>query len=158
MSRSGYSDDCDEPWQFSLWRGTVNSAIKGRRGQAFLKEMLAAMDAMPSKRLIRDELQAPDLIPCSHWGMFETTSVCAIGAVGKARGVDMARLDPHDRETISGKFNIALPLACEVAYLNDEWGSFKETPEARFDRKRAWVASQIRDPASIPAPAGGSNE
>jgi hypothetical protein len=145
MSRSGYCDDSDYDWQFALWRGTVASAIKGRRGQTFLKEMLAAMDAMPVKRLIAHELEAPDLIPCSHWGMFEATSVCAIGALGKARGVDMTALDPDDNETVAGKFNIATPLAQEVVFENDEAGRWNETPEARFTRMRAWVVSHIRD-------------
>lgn len=155
MSRSGYIDDCDEQWQFALWRGTVASAIKGRRGQAFLKEMLTALDAMPVKRLVARELEAPDLIPCSHWGLFETTSVCAIGAVGRSRGVDMSRLDPDDRETVAGTFGIATPLACEIVYLNDEWGGYKETPEARFARMRAWIVSEIRKP--LPTTTAGDD-
>lgn len=83
MSRSGYSEDLDDQWQFIRWRGAVKSAIKGRRGQDFLKEMLAALDALPEKVLIANDLQ-------------DTTysgQVCAIGAVGKARGVDMERLE-----------------------------------------------------------------
>lgn len=148
MSRSGYSDDCDEQWQFALWRGTVASSIRSKRGQAFLKEMLVAMDAMPVKRLIAHELEAPDSIPCSHWGLFEAQSVCALGSVGHARGMDMSRIDPEDPDTVAGKFNIGRPMATEIAYLNDEWGSFKETPEQRFGRMRAWVQSQIRDAAN----------
>lgn len=35
MSRSGYSDDC-YGWELICWRGAVNSAIKGKRGQSFL--------------------------------------------------------------------------------------------------------------------------
>lgn len=149
MSRSGYSDDC-EGRELAMWRGTVASAIRGKRGQSFLKEMLAAMDAMPVKRLVTHELETPEFIPCSHWGLFEATSVCAIGTVGKARGIDMATIDPDDRETVADTFNIATPLASEIAYLNDEWGPLKESPEARFARMRAWVASQIRDPDSTP--------
>jgi hypothetical protein len=42
MSRSGYDDEGD----FGLWRGTVLAAIRGKRGQAFLREMKTAMDAM----------------------------------------------------------------------------------------------------------------
>jgi hypothetical protein len=37
MSRSGYSDDL-ENWSLIRWRGAVASAIRGRRGQAFLRE------------------------------------------------------------------------------------------------------------------------
>lgn len=57
MSRSGYSDEEAEPGQFAMWRGQVASAIRGRRGQALLREMLAAMDAMPVKRLIANSLR-----------------------------------------------------------------------------------------------------
>jgi hypothetical protein len=148
MSRSGYTDDHDSNWQLIQWRGRVASATRGHRGQAFFREMLAAMDAMPVKRLAAHELVEPDQIPCSHWGVFEAQSVCAIGAVGKARGIDMSRLDPEDADTVAGKFDIAHALACEIVYMNDECGDWKETPEARFIRMRKWVKSQIHQPKS----------
>jgi hypothetical protein len=148
MSRSGYVDDYDEDYlQMGRWRGMVASAIRGRRGQTLLKEMLAAMDAMPIKRLVANELEAPDLIPCSHWGLYEATGVCAIGTVGRARGVDMTKLDPEDYDSVAGTFDIAAPLAQEIVWMNDEAGPRKETPEARFIRIRSWVVKQIRAPA-----------
>jgi hypothetical protein len=145
MSRSGYIDDSDDQWQLIKWRGAVASAIRGKRGQLFLLEILASLDAMPIKRLVANELETPDLIPCSHWGLFEAESVCAIGAVGKRRGVDMKALDPEDYGGVAVKFGIAEPLAQEIVYVNDECGTLRETPEARFQRVRAWVVSQIRD-------------
>ena len=81
-----------------MWRGRVASSIRGKRGQAFLKEMLAALDAMPEKKLIANELE--------HNGC-----VCAIGSVGKARGVDMTDLDPENYERVAATFDIASPLA-----------------------------------------------
>lgn len=144
MSRSGYSDDIDN-WDLIRWRGQVASAIKGKRGQSFLLELLAALDALPVKRLIADELEALDLITCSHWGLFEAESVCAIGAVGRRRGIDMTKLDPSDYSTVAGTFNIAEQLAQEIVCMNDEMGGWRETPEARFTRIRAWAVSQIRD-------------
>ena len=45
MSRSGYSDD-DEDGRLAMWRGAVQSAIRGKRGQAALRELLTALDAM----------------------------------------------------------------------------------------------------------------
>jgi len=148
MSRSGYTDDCDEQWQYALWRGTVASSLRSKRGQAFLKEMLAALDAMPVKRLIARELEGTDHVSFSHWGMIETDAVCAIGSVGRARGMDMSSIDPDDPETVSGKFNIGRPMACEIVYLNDEWYR-RETPEARFTRMREWVVSQIKPEVSL---------
>jgi hypothetical protein len=56
MSRSGYSDDCDDQWRHIMWWGAVTSSIRGKRGQAFLREMRDALDAMPEKRLAPDAL------------------------------------------------------------------------------------------------------
>ncbi len=130
MSRSGYGEDYEQ-WQENLWRGMVARAIAGRRGQALLREMLEAFDAMQDKRLIREELICDGC-------------VCALGAVGVKRGMDMADIDPEDHEEIAVRFGIAHALACELMYLNDEWGPCMETPEERFVRMRGWVAEQIR--------------
>lgn len=131
MSRSGYSDELDDHWQLIRWRGAVASAIRGRRGQAFLREMLVAMDALPEKKLIAFELEA-------H-GEF-----CALGAVGKARGMDMASVEVEDHENVAKCFAIPHALACEIMWVNDEWTYWeRETPEARFARMRAWVESKL---------------
>ena len=130
MSRSGYTDDC-EGWDLIRWRGAVNSAIKGARGQAFLKEMLTALDAMPEKKLIAGELAEGD-------------AVCALGAVGKARGVAMDGIDPEDRERVARAFGIAEALAAEIVFENDQDFYYsKETPEERFARMRRWIEGQI---------------
>ena len=134
MSRSGYNEEYDDEWRLIMWRGAVASAVRGKRGQAFLGEMLAVLDAMPEKRLISDALEAGD-------------QVCAIGAVGKARGLDMSQLNPDDRETVASAFGISRALAQEIAYENDEAGWGAETPERRFERMRRWIASLIRSPA-----------
>lgn len=138
MSRSGYSDDWDgEWWDHIRWRGQVASAIRGKRGQAFLRELVEALDAMPEKRLIANDL--------AHAG-----NVCAIGSVGLKRGVDMSELDPEDYDTIAGQFGIAHQLVQEIEYMNDEAGAWKETPEARWGRMRAWAVRQLRDASETP--------
>jgi hypothetical protein len=135
MSRSGYSDDCEQ-WSLIRWRGAVASAIRGRRGQAFLKEMLAALDALPQKRLVQNELE-------------ECGEVCALGAVGKSRGLDMSKMDPENHEGVAAYFGVAHALACEVMFENDEGGGYwnHETPEKRFDRMRAWIVGHLRETA-----------
>lgn len=130
MSRSGYTDYCEG---INLYRGQVASATRGRRGQRLLTDLLAALDAMPDKKLVTDELEAED------------GAVCALGALGKARGIDMANIDPHDSETVSATFDIADCLAREIVYINDEHWT-PETPEQRWQRVRKWVASQITPP------------
>ncbi|KVE37352.1 hypothetical protein [Burkholderia sp. TSV86] len=131
MSRSGYSDDCDG-WDLIRWRGAVASAIKGARGQAFLRELADALDAMPEKRLIANELQTAD-------GEF-----CTIGVLGHARGIDMSKLDPDDRDSVSAAFGIAPALAAEIVFENDEACWYDETPEARWHRMRNWVKSNLK--------------
>lgn len=138
MSRSGYTDDYDRDDNSGyLYRGAVESALRGRRGQAFLKEMLAAMDALPRPRLIEGDLEAGG-------------EVCAIGSIGRARGVDMSKLDPEDAERVAAAFNIAPAMAREIVHENDDdfFSTGKETPEHRFDRVRKWIVAQIREPLS----------
>jgi len=139
MSRSGYHDDLDDVLNLGRWRAQVASAVRGKRGQAFLKEMLAALDAMPEGRLIEGDLE-------------KGGEVCAIGAVGKTRGTDMSELDPECPEQVAHAFGIAHQMAAEIVYLNDEAGFRNETPRHRYERMRAWVISQIRgDLVSTPA-------
>ncbi len=138
MSRSGlYEDDGDPENCLALgrWRGQVASAVRGKRGQAFFREMVAALDAMPEKRLIAHEL-------------VQEGSVCAIGSVGAARGVDMQKMDPHDYRSLAETFGVAAQLVQEVEWINDEWGDGGETPETRWQRMRDWAAKQIAVPDS----------
>lgn len=130
MSRSGYSDDCDDQWRHIMWRGAVASAMRGNRGQAFLRETAAALDAMPVKALIDTQLQAQD------------GAYCTLGAVGAARGMDMSVLDPDDIETVAGAFGISAAMAREIVYMNDE-GFWCATPQERWVKMRAWVAEWI---------------
>ena len=136
MSRANYSEDL-ENWDLIRWRGQVASAIRGKRGQKFLTELLEALDAMPEKRLIRDDLQNED------------GEVCAIGALGLKRGINLQKLDPEDPDQVAAAFDIAEQLSREVVYMNDEYCD-RETPEERWKGMRAWVAKQI---TSTPADA-----
>lgn len=142
MSRSGYSEDwgSGSEWELICWRGAVTSAMRGKRGQAFLRELVAALDALPEKKLIKDE--------------FETAEgeVCALGAVGKARGIDMSKLELC-RESASGAFGIAEALAAEIMFENDDQFRWQDrTPEARWLHVRNWAAGQIieGDPVTKP--------
>ena len=109
MSRSGYCDDYgdDDPLALGRYRAQVASAIRGKRGQALLRELLAALDAMPEKQLVAGELEAD--------GQF-----CALGVVGQARGLNLAAIDTYDVESLGGTFNIADQLAREIMWVNDE--------------------------------------
>lgn len=152
MSRHGYVDDMGDALELGRWRGAVNSAVNGRRGQAFLRELLAVLDALPEKKLIAEELVEQD------------GQVCALGAVGKARGIDMTEIDPTDHDSIDSHFGIANAMAREIIWINDEvsgdWVEtegppdrhrrvprsyyVKPTPEKRFEQVRAWVVAHIK--------------
>lgn len=109
MSRSGYTDDYgdNDPLALGRYRAQVMSAIRGKRGQALLRELLAALEAMPEKRLVAGELEAD--------GQF-----CALGVVGQARGLNLAAIDTYDVEALGPTFNIAEQLAREIMWINDE--------------------------------------
>jgi hypothetical protein len=107
MSRSGYSDECDG-WASICWRGAVTSALRGQRGQAFLKELVAALDAMPEKVLAADSLVNAE-------GEF-----CTLGVVGAARGMDLGQLDPEDYDQVAKAFGLAPAMVREIVFENDE--------------------------------------
>ncbi len=132
MSRSNYTDDDYDydHWSLIMWRGAVSRAIRGKRGQAFLREMIAALDAMPNKRLITEELVSGG-------------EVCAIGSVGVQRGVDMTKLDAENYDEIARSFGIAPALVREIEWMNDK-GTLARTPERRWEQMRAWAEAQLR--------------
>lgn len=130
MSRSGYSEDCDG-WELIMYRGQVASAMRGKRGQSFLRELAAEMDAMPVKELIANKLINAD------------GQVCAIGVVCKARGIDVSKVNYYEPESVGNAVNIARQLAAEIEYMNDEAG-WNETPAKRWERMRKWVDQKIK--------------
>lgn len=137
MSRSGYSDDCEN---LGLYRQAVDRAIAGKRGQAFLRELAQTLDAMPVKELARDTFGKVD------------GPVCTLGAVAAARKMDMSRLDAECRERLGEHFGIARSLACEIMFENDEhdtwsWSAKNETPAERWKRMREWVEEHLIPPS-----------
>lgn len=80
-----------------------------------LRELVQALDALPAKRLAAGSLVTAD------------GEVCTLGALGRARGMDLAPLDPEDREAVAKAFGVAEALAAEIMYLNDEEGPQEQT-------------------------------
>jgi len=136
MSRSDYSDDLDQQ-DLAMYRGWVASAIRGKRGQRLLRELAEAMDAMPVKELIADELEAD--------GQY-----CALGVVGAKRQIDMKNIDPYDYDAVAEKFDIAACLAREIAFINDDDFCRRETPADRWKAVRKWVSEQLEPSAGPP--------
>ena len=132
MSRSGYQDDCDG-WELIMYRGAVASAIRGKRGQQFLRDLVTALDAMPSKRLIEGKLE-------------KEGEVCALGSVGKMRGISLPGFDLYDEQgdEMAKLFGIAPALAREVMFENDNDFCVPESPDERWQRVRAWAVQNIK--------------
>lgn len=109
MSRSGYiEDDGDDVLAQGRWRGAVKSAINGKRGQAFLRELLTLLDEMDDKVLVKGELESED------------GCLCTLGVIGKARGLDLGRMDVDDYDSIAGSLGVNAKIAQEIMWENDE--------------------------------------
>jgi hypothetical protein len=135
MSRSNYSHDCEN---VGLYRGTVERAIAGPRVQALLRDMVSALESMPVRELAADVF-------------VDGESMCAMGAVARARNIDedtLARLDPHEPDDVGELLDIPACVAAEIAYENDEWA--RGDDEDRWQHMHAWALSKMRDdtPAS----------
>lgn len=109
MSRSGlFEDDGEDPLAHGRWRGAVASAIRGKRGQAFLRELAEALDAMPQKWLVAGELQSED--GCN----------CTLGVIASKRGLDVTSMDIDDYDFIAGSLGVNAKIAQEIMWENDE--------------------------------------
>jgi hypothetical protein len=115
-----------------MWRGIIASASRGKRGQAFFRALVEALDAMPEKQLVAGELET------------EEGAVCGLGCLGKARGLDLRGVDAENWDKLGELFGIAPQLAQEVMYVNDESTRGNWTPENRWRLVRDWAARQIR--------------
>ena len=145
MSRSGYSDEWDS--DVAMWRGQVASATRGKRGQRFFRDLVTALDAMPTRRLIANSLGTEE----------PEGDVCALGALCRAKGASLDEDDTEDYAKLGATFDIAEQLAQETMWINDEAGPYDQTPEQRWERVRKWAAGQIRvTPDELVADTGGS--
>jgi len=149
MSRHGYVEfDGDDPLAEGRWRGAMLSALRGKRGQAFLRELLEAINAIPDKLLVANKF--------TRGG-----EVCALGSVAVRRGIDLTEFEPGegedswdddvDHDALAAKFGIASCMAREIMYENDE-GGWRETPQERWKRVRDWVIRNIRSPSTSGVP------
>jgi len=174
MSRIG---DCEPDDNESFLRACAfdangERAILGRKGQRFMRELEAALLALPEKRLTAGALTRPP-----HTMMVEGFEVlrfdlergehgeyCALGAVALKREMDCGKpklqalrdlnqndLDDDDDESSMGYekideaaylLGIPTPLAWKVACANDECAP--SDPAERWAYMLKWVRARIR--------------
>lgn len=155
MSRVYYSDDEEFPGEFNLQEANTNRSMRGKQGQAVLREMEAALVALPRKRLIQGA------VACDG-------DVCAVGAVLAVRkataegvsveeatarlGVELGeRWEQEDDDTQQRGEDAGMPrlVAWRLVALNDvdfgdEYIGRAITPEQRYEKVLAWVQEHLR--------------
>ena len=154
MSRSCYSDDFGDeyPGQLGLYRANVERSLRGKVGQARLRELRDALLALPVKEL------RPDLFAT---GQPQAPQVCALGAWAwrKASG-DVERaaeigggVEADDEETAEALRPLGWPrlVVLETVYENDRDSYIYETFEGPADRHRPWDWPIQRRLAETPA-------
>ena len=142
MSRSGYHDDCsgsqEEQWATIRWRGAVKSAVRGKRGQAFIRRALKALDAMGTAELASHTFEADG-------------KYCLLGAVAKHEGIDLTEInedydeewgdDGEGAENLAVDLNIAQAMAREIVWENDE--CYVGSDNRRFEYMRGWLIANL---------------
>jgi hypothetical protein len=133
VSRIVYGDDDDGGMPAGLWHATLKRALKSKRGQAVLREVEAALVALPRKRLIDAE------------GAIEG-DVCVLGALDWHRRVRKGAepqealvaverediYDLYDPFSAADHLGIARTIAWELMERNDERYGLVE-PEERYE-------------------------
>lgn len=173
MSRSSYNDEYgdDFPGQLDLYRANVRRSMRGYFGQARLRELRDALEALPVKALHADIFAE---------GTNDKPVVCALGAwafkkAGDTLAAQEMVTDPDDDEETAGSLaahgwprlvvfdtiyendrdactyiEVEGPHPSPYAYYGNSWPvryRVEETPEQRYARVLAWVSENIdREP------------
>lgn len=148
MNRSGYIDvdfdDHEMQWHYIRGRGALKSAIRGARGQRFLRELIEALDAMPKKELAAGLFQE------------EQGRCCALGAWANHKGIDLSPFEPEpddgwgdesDNESLSEVVGIAVSMVREIEWENDEWHG---DDASRWRRMRSWAERNLNSSEKEP--------
>lgn len=127
------------------WKHNSRVVLTSKRGQRDLRAFIAALDAMPAKRLISGALIE------KHYDDEDnviSTEVCAVGAYAlygppKRDPADLYDVD-NDWETaeVGQSCGLAFHLAWQMAYANDETFSHY-TPEERWEKMREWAGNLL---------------
>ena len=144
MSRFAESDD-DRP---AFWiASAVRRSIASKRGQQVLRDLRAALDSLPARRLIEGTV-------C------ENGEVCAMGALavyryshdhGFDRDAIVAMLErgtydtDEDTVILGQRLGLNKTLATEIAWVNDGPGNANSlwSPETRWEIVSQWVDSHL---------------
>lgn len=147
--RLNICEDEDFPNQAYLWEANQRRSLKGKKGQAALRELEAALLALPEPRLIADEFENAQ------------GEVCALGALARFKGKENPKTADvliHDEVyneyyddgylmegaglELAASMDVPRMVALAIIYHNDDsWQPL--TPEQRYDRVLAWTRRQL---------------
>lgn len=141
MSRLYCEDDYDYR-QEGLRAGWIRSAIRGKRGQSFLRELVTALDALPSPEL-----------SCGALEDLATGCCCAFGAVRRLRGPESVKLwfHPEEEDTspddLAKPFGVSLTLAWAVVQANEDMNesNTEQGRRRRWADVRAWAMRHLQE-------------
>lgn len=160
-------DDTKSFLRSCAFQHNIEQALKGKKGQKFLRELEATLLAMPEKRLVAGTLVRE---PVALDGGFEIEGDrCALGSVLVQRKVAAGKTETQafqeiakavhkiehpDYETgwdmikLAAKLlGISTPLAYAIVYENDEgrahYTGERETPEERYHKVLKWAQDRL---------------
>lgn len=153
MSRVSYDNDYNyDPLAAARWDRNSRAVFVSKRGQAILRDLEAALLALPEKRLVEDTFWDTEFIE-------EAESVrlnaCVLGAYARYKGLKATELsglnpfwdEPIDANETADAISQMTPMTFTMAWnlveQNDEYfGNY--TPEQRYDAMLDWIRSHLR--------------
>ena len=138
MSRSSYSDDYgdDYPGQLELYRANVARSIRGKKGQARLRELHAALLAMPVKELHADTFVSP------------AGQACALGVWalaqhgGDIKAAQLVREDADDEDIEAALPSWPRLVVKDLIYRNDDVADGRHTTvDVEGPRPHEWSSN-----------------
>ena len=139
--RVGYSEDEDSVGRFNLWQANCRRSRQGKKGQVALRELEAALLAMPDKRIQKDVFVELSGEACAIGALMMHKLVSA-GVPREQAIVECAALEPLDTEEHGVRIGLPRLVAWSVAVENDdEWKN--RTAEDRYLHVLAWVRREL---------------
>ncbi len=149
MSRITYCepDDTASFLRCCAFDGNVTRAINGKKGQRVLKELEAALLALPKKRLIHGQFARYDGDVCAMAALLLSRTLARGVCRSEAPDVMAQQIDFDAQgwdaiERASGVLKICEPLVWAIVEQNDEYGG--QTPEETYERVLNWVRSNMK--------------
>lgn len=164
MGRSGYSeydgDDAESQWAYIRARGATASALRGHRGQRFLRRLAEALDSMPVKALCRIPTASDGPLDTKTWKRIPPPGadrlglpdgrVCVLGAIVRASGGNSAEVDATDHDGLGRMLDIAPRIVRELEWMNDDRYADVGDDAARWKYLREWVSEHINTEGARP--------